>query len=94
MSSSIFLNPQFVSSVLTTITHRFVLILECESRNPDPRNDPPRFSVGGPRASQDPRFTPIKQLLDVSTHARDIQVPAGKWFSLLLFYISIYCLCV
>lgn len=33
MTDKVFINPQFVSAALSGITHRFVLILECETRH-------------------------------------------------------------
>jgi hypothetical protein len=56
------LTPSFVSSALMGITHRFVLVLECETRSEpgseatkDLSKTPPRFAIGGPRATIDPR---------------------------------------
>ena len=83
MSERTYINPQFVSASLSGITHRFVLILECETRhygdpNKQTKFTPPRFSVGGPRANQDPRIVKVQQLLDITINKNEIQIPAGK----------------
>lgn len=38
---------------------------------------PPRFSVGGPRANQDPRIVAVQQLLCIVTNKNEIQIPTG-----------------
>jgi hypothetical protein len=85
MPEGVFISPQLVSQSLSGITHRFVLILECETRHYDEsgnqraRYAPPRFCVGGPRANQDPRIVPVKQLIGITTINRsDIAIPNGK----------------
>lgn len=83
MPEGIFINPQFVSMALSGITHRFVLILECEARHfDDPSKQskfvPPRFAVGGPRANQDPRIVPVRDLLGISANKQEIQIPSGQ----------------
>lgn len=84
MPEGVFISPQLVSQSLSGITHRFVLILECETRHYDEsgnqraRYAPPRFCVGGPRANQDPRIVPVKQLIGITTVNRnDIAIPPG-----------------
>mmetsp|Transcript_23543 Transcript_23543/g.21418 ORF Transcript_23543/g.21418 Transcript_23543/m.21418 type:complete len:1061 (-) Transcript_23543:928-4110(-) len=82
MSDRVYINPQFVSAALTGITHRFVLVLECETRhygdpNKQTKFTPPRFSVGGPRANQDPRVVAVQQLLCITTNTNEIQIPSG-----------------
>ena len=83
MPEGAFISPQVVSQALSGITHRFVLILECETRHYDEANSqgryaPPRFCVGGPRANQDPRIVPVKQLIGITNANRnDIQIPPG-----------------
>lgn len=78
----ILINPRFMMSSLKTITHRFVLVLECEYRVNAPKDvvsvAPPRFSVGGPRASKDPRTVTMTQLIGVSNKNPEIQFPSGK----------------
>ena len=85
MPEGVFISPQLVSQALSGITHRFVLILECETRHYDEaanqagRYAPPRFCVGGPRANQDPRIVPVRQLIGITHLNRsDIQIPPGK----------------
>ena len=39
---------------------------------------PPRFTVGGPRASKDPRSTPIDELIEITSAKPEIQLPPGK----------------
>lgn len=75
------LTPSFVSAALTGITHRFVLVLECETRL-DPADAeknagkvPPRFAIGGPRATIDPRSAKIEELLPLAKHK--LELPAG-----------------
>lgn len=38
---------------------------------------PPRFTVGGPRASKDPRSTPIDELIEITSAKPEIQLPPG-----------------
>lgn len=74
------LTPSFVSSAISGITHRFVLVLECETRT-DPGNAdknlkvPPRFAIGGPRATIDPRNAKIDELLPLVKHR--LELPNG-----------------
>ena len=116
------INPKFILTVLKGVTHRFLLAMECETRNYDktgssgnsrlfksPRSNaamlqetaranasvvtrfPPRFSVGGPRASKDPRTTPIDELIEISSRRPEIQLPPGATvllFSTLLYFVS------
>lgn len=78
----VLINPRFMLSCLKTINHRFVLVLECEFFHNAPRDvqarAPPRFSVGGPRASKDPRIVSLNQLLEISNRNPEIQFPPGK----------------
>eukprot|EP00596_Hydrurales_sp_CCMP1899_P005218 CAMPEP_0119052392 /NCGR_PEP_ID=MMETSP1177-20130426/73707_1 /TAXON_ID=2985 /ORGANISM="Ochromonas sp, Strain CCMP1899" /LENGTH=720 /DNA_ID=CAMNT_0007031945 /DNA_START=118 /DNA_END=2280 /DNA_ORIENTATION=+ len=57
--------PSFVSLALSGLTHRFILVLECESRQYEGEAaiSHPRFCVGGPRATLDPRNVAITDLL-------------------------------
>ena len=74
------LTPSFISAALSGITHRFVLVLECETRT-DPLNAdknvkvPPRFAIGGPRATIDPRNARIEELLPLIKHR--LELPNG-----------------
>ncbi|RYG67024.1 hypothetical protein EON64_08390 [archaeon] len=76
------INPRFMLSALKGVTHRFVLVLECEHRRDAPKdifsNAPPRFSVGGLRASKDPRTVPLDQLIRISNKSPEVQLPAGR----------------
>lgn len=88
-SKRILINPRFMVSALKTVqNHRFVLILECEYRINAPKDianiAPPRFSVGGLKASKDPRIVPLDQLIGISNQNPEIQFPAGNVDSLLL----------
>jgi len=75
------LTPSFVSAALTGITHRFVLVLECETRLDPGDADklagkvPPRFAIGGPRATIDPRSAKIEELLPLAKHK--LELPSG-----------------
>ena len=84
------INPKFILTVLKGVTHRFLLAMESETRdvNKKPRSSrataefnvtkfPPRFTVGGPRASKDPRATPIEELIEISSSRPEIQLPSG-----------------
>jgi len=86
------INPKFILTVLKGVTHRFLLSMESETRLVDvkgktPRSAlkdespvtkfPPRFSVGGPRASKDPRSTPIEELIEITSAKPEIQLPPG-----------------
>ena len=69
--------PSFVSLALSGITHRFILVLECESRQYEGEVavSHPRFCVGGPRATLDPRNVSITDLLPLG--ASKVDLPAG-----------------
>jgi hypothetical protein len=79
------INPRFMLASLKGVTHRFVLVLESEMKETAKREikvlAPPRFTVGGPRASKDPRTVNLNQLIGVSNSLPEIQLPAG-WFML------------
>ena len=91
--------PSFVSVALSGVTHRFILVLECESRQYEGEVavSHPRFCVGGPRATLDPRNVSITDLLPLG--ASKVDLPAGweKVHQLLygkstnfLIFVSIY----
>jgi hypothetical protein len=69
--------PSFVSVALSGVTHRFILVLECESRQYEGEVavSHPRFCVGGPRATLDPRNVSITDLLPLG--ASKVDLPAG-----------------
>ena len=69
--------PSFVSLALPEIIHRFILVLECESRQYEGEVavSHPRFCVGGPRARRDPRNVSITDLLPLGASKFDL--PAG-----------------
>ena len=69
--------PSFVSLALSGETHRFILVLECESRQyeGDVAVSHPRFCVGGPRATLDPRNVSINDLLPLG--ASKVDLPPG-----------------
>jgi hypothetical protein len=71
--------PSFVSLALSGLTHRFILVLECESRlsadGAPPALHHPRFCVGGPRATLDPRNVSITELMPLS--ASKVDLPPG-----------------
>lgn len=74
------LSPNFVSLALHGLTHRFVLILECETRmyNDNRRGPvvaPPRFAIGGARATLDPRNARVAELLPLAKHK--LELPSG-----------------
>lgn len=81
----ILINPRFMLSALRGVTHRFVIVMECENRINAPKDiqdaAPPRFSVGGPRASKDPKTVPLNQLIGISNKKPEVKLPAG-WFML------------
>jgi hypothetical protein len=113
------INPKFILTVLKGVTHRFLLSMESETRLVDkkaksPRGGPvdqspvtkfpPRFSVGGPRASKDPRTTPIDDLIEITSAKPEIQLPPGKcaiydpglvypFYRLIKRYVSLVVLC-
>lgn len=66
--------PSFVSLALSGITHRFILVLECESRQYEGEVavSHPRFCVGGPRATLDPRNVSITDLLPLGASKVDL----------------------
>lgn len=69
--------PSFVSLALSGETHRFILVLECESRQYEGEVavSHPRFCVGGPRATLDPRNVSINDLLPLG--ASKVDLPPG-----------------
>ena len=75
------LTPSFISQALSGVTHRFVLVLECETRTDPSSADknngkvPPRFAIGGPRATIDPRNAKIDELLPLIKHR--LELPHG-----------------
>ena len=65
-------------AALSGITHRFILVLECESRpgsDGSPQISHPRFCVGGQRATLDPRNVSITELLPLASSKVDL--PTG-----------------
>jgi hypothetical protein len=81
----VLINPRFMLAALKGITHRFVLVLESENRINAPRDiqdlAPLRFTVGGSRASKDPRMVRFDQLIGISNKNPEVQLPPG-WFML------------
>lgn len=73
-----FANPYFFAAILDSIPHRFVLVMECESILGAEGFSPPRFSVGAVNAIKDPRFSSIKQLMEVGVTESGLQIPPGK----------------
>lgn len=71
------LTPGFVSLALPSVPHRFILVLECESRRYEGEMSmgPPRFTVGAVRAVKDPRNVSIPDLLPLN--AGRIDLPDG-----------------
>jgi hypothetical protein len=106
------INPKFILTVLKGVTHRFLLAMESETRLVDkkgksPRSAlkdespvtkfPPRFTVGGPRASKDPRSTPIDELIEITSAKPEIQLPPGTSQRLMLelgVYLLSMCCCL
>jgi hypothetical protein len=94
------INPKFILTVLKGVTHRFLLAMESESRNMSNKSKlsrgltapftvtkfPPRFTVGGPRASKDPRATPIEELIEISSARPEIQLPSGTTLLAVLLF--------
>eukprot|EP01038_Epipyxis_sp_PR26KG_P011239 gene11239-15080_t len=71
--------PFLFSAILDGVPHRFILIIECESRIDDDPQMPNRFSVGAINATKDPRYASFKQLMEVGVK-RDksaIQIPSS-----------------
>ena len=68
-------NPSLISSALIGLTHRFVLVLECETATGVTTLTHPKFGVGGPRATQDPRNVPVNELVDVAQS--QVNLPPG-----------------
>ena len=63
------LTPNFVTNALPGSFHRFVLLLECESRQYEGEVavSHPRFCIGGPKATVDPRNILINDLLPLDS---------------------------
>jgi hypothetical protein len=81
----VLINPRFMLASLKGITHRFVLVLESENRINAPNKiqvlAPLRFTVGGSRASKDPRMVRFDQLIGISNKNPEVQLPPG-WLML------------
>ncbi len=75
-----FVNPYLFDAVLDGISHRFILVQECESVDGVEGFSPPRFSVGAVNATRDPRYSAIKQLMEVGATDSSLQVPPSKLF--------------
>ena len=84
------ITPSFVSLALSGITHRFILVVECESRQStdgSPDINHPRFCVGGARATLDPRNVSLTELLPLASSKVDLppgwekvhQLVYGTW---------------
>jgi hypothetical protein len=75
------INPKFILTVVKGVTHRFLLAMESEYRADSGVEyrvkHPPRFTVGGPRASKDPRTTPVDELIAITSNKPEIQLPPG-----------------
>jgi hypothetical protein len=67
-------NPSLISAALLGLTHRFVLVLECETGSIKTLLHP-KFGVGGSRATQDPRNVLVNELVDVVES--QINLPPG-----------------
>jgi hypothetical protein len=69
--------PSFVSVALSGLTHRLILVLECESRQYEGEvaESHPRFCVGGRCGTLDPRNVSITDLLPLG--ASKVDLPAG-----------------
>ncbi|KAJ1416563.1 hypothetical protein B484DRAFT_154307 [Ochromonadaceae sp. CCMP2298] len=73
------INPKYILTVVKGVTHRFLLAMESEYRTGSSvvEKHPPRFTVGGPRASKDPRTTPVDELIAITSNKPEIQLPPG-----------------
>ena len=68
---------QLIREALGDISHRFILIIECENRKyiePSSKT-PPRFAIGGSFASVDPRDILISELTPLDES--HIKIPSG-----------------
>jgi hypothetical protein len=84
---SSYINPHYFSAILgdhdekdnVGVPHRFVLVLECESRNKGTGHEKtlPRFSVGKSTSGvlQDPRLVSFKQLYSIGIESSPIKIP-------------------
>jgi hypothetical protein len=73
-----FANPHYFSAILDGITHRFIIVMECESLRGHIGYSPPRFTVGGMNGTRDPRHSSLKQLLEVGVKKSALQIPPSK----------------
>lgn len=75
-----FANPYLFDAILDGIVHRFVLVQECEAVNISEGGfTPPRFSVGAVNATRDPRYSSIRQLMEVGVSDSALQIPPSKY---------------
>lgn len=73
-----FANPYLFDAILDGIPHRFVLVQECEYLQGHDGFSPPRFSVGAVNATRDPRYSAIRQLMEVGVSDSALQIPQCK----------------
>lgn len=73
-----FANPYLFDAILDGIPHRFVLVQECEFLQGNDGFSPPRFSVGAVNATRDPRYSAIRQLMEVGVSDSALQIPPCK----------------
>ncbi|RYH15852.1 hypothetical protein EON65_30985 [archaeon] len=80
-----YVNPHYFAAILDGVAHRFILVIESEAVV-DNENyfSPPRFAVGAVNAMRDPRFSSVKQLLEVGVTESALNVPKSKFKSLIL----------
>lgn len=74
-----YVNPHYFAAILDGLSHRFILVLESESvLSMDGEAGPPRFSVGAINAMRDPRYSSVKQLLEVGVTESALTVPQSE----------------
>eukprot|EP01031_Cornospumella_fuschlensis_P039494 gene39494-48084_t len=71
-----YVNPHYFAAILDGVAHRFVLVIESEAVvEADGDFAPPRFAVGAINAMRDPRFSSVKQLLEVGVTESPLKIP-------------------
>lgn len=60
--------------------HRIVIVLESEGRSAAGLRQPPKFAVGGARASKDPRGCLIEELFPIAGADSPIKIPKGELY--------------
>jgi len=73
------MNHMKFKDILKGLSCRFILVMESEYRGVEPStvNLPPRFTIGGSKASLDPKMTKLSDLVEISSQKPLKTLPVG-----------------